>query len=129
MSDVKKYTFWIYKEYSRTPAVAENTEVNTEVPEPKLVCKIYLTENQNKECKATLEVVDEDNLPVDFPIVGRTSEQLVWYLKDRAIPENRNRLEELLAPYGIAVDDWIGRLGLTKGRACDDDYCIIIEKE
>lgn len=121
----KKYTFSIYLEGTN---IADRPK-EVEADKSHLVCRIRLIEDQNKEPEASLEVIDEENLPVEIYIGTKESKQLISFLKGRIIPDTRQNLKELLKKYGIAADDWIGRLGITNGRAYDDNYYIEVGQE
>ncbi len=123
-SSKKQYIFSIYQGEQLD---LESNAVSTNPDTAHLVCRIILKKDQDNE-EASLEVIDEENLPIEIAIGVRTSKQLIYFLKNRAIPENRLHIERILAPYGIEPNDWIGKLGLTKGRTYDDDYFIKIEE-
>lgn len=122
----KKYRFSIYQGKQVDITSAPGT-TSTNPDTAHLVCRITLKSDSGHE-EASLEVIDEENLPIEIAIGTRKSKQLILFLKTRTIPENRQNLEHLLAPYGIAINDWIGKLRLIKGRANDDNYFIETEE-
>ena len=96
------------------------------------VCRINLAETYfDKE--ATLEVFDKESLPIELGLQVKketcNTKNLIGFLKGRVLPYNRMFLGEDLAPYGIGANDWLAKLKLNKGRACEDEYWIEVEKK
>lgn len=97
-----------------------------------LVCEIVVEiDNSNKAEpeKASLKVISEKDMPVLLTLGKRESEQLLYFLKSRVFPSNRCRLEKMLEPYGVDVDDWIGKMQINDGRVHDDNYFIKVERK
>ena len=72
--------------------------------------------------KATMEVIDEEHLPIDLKISDRSSESILICMKDRVLPSNRMFLAEDLKRIGIQPGDWKSMILLNKGRTYQDNY-------
>lgn len=72
--------------------------------------------------KATMEVIDEEHLPIDLKISNRSSEAILICMKDRVLPSNRMFLAEDLKQIGIQPGDWKSMILLNKGRTYQDNY-------
>ena len=85
------------------------------------VARVFVEETPYIE-KATLEVIREDKLPLDIKISNRTSDAILYCMKDRVLPANRMFIQKDLKDLGIQLGDWKSMILLNKGRTCQDNY-------
>lgn len=95
----------------------------------KVVAECYV-DMQLTTTEAHAVVLDKQNAPIEFVLCKKldNTDCVIYILKTRVLPPNRMFLDKALEPYGISVDDWIGKMRLNHGRTYADNCRVDIEE-
>lgn len=84
------------------------------------------------ESEGNINILDEDLAPIDLVLFNNKANNINGvkaFLTDRAMPPNRMFFEEYCREHGYNHNDLNDRLKISGGKACGDDFYLVIEEK
>ena len=89
--------------------------------------RFTLAEHGLEGLKAEILSIREDKVKL-FPYgLKITNDGVLEWLKRRVVPKNRRFVEEILAPFGLNLNDTKGIIDVCKGLSLNDSYWVVEE--
>ena len=89
--------------------------------------RFTLAEHGLEGLKAEILSIREDKVKL-FPYgLKITNDGVLEWLKSRVVPKNRRFVEEILAPFGLNLNDTKGIIDVCKGLSLNDSYWVVEE--